>query len=199
MIAVILLADGHPQSMVKRQAAALQRLLDKRHGVGRAKVLAGMKGEYPSLRDVFATVSTGSFEEVVALSLTPYYEKDAMETYETAFVEAGIPVTVRFVEHWHESQRLIQSIVVFVKGLLANGAEDRSLIFVGEESLDGRQLRETAQKVADYFPGLRWEFAERVADGVNALVCRLGAIAESTHPLFIEALADTVARSGAVL
>jgi ferrochelatase len=160
------------------QAAALQRALVERDGVGSFQVAAGMLHSAPHVEDSLRTLADGGAATVIAIVLAPQYSPLILSGYQrtlescAAQVAPGVPV--RIAGAWHLVAPWVNSLAGSVRTALdalgATGRDRVGVVFTAHslprpvvERDPGymRQIDDTVAAVADragLAPG-GWTFA----------------------------------------
>jgi ferrochelatase len=155
--------------ITRQQAAALQKMLNERTGVGTHAVYVGMKHWHPYIKDILAEISIQHpSEEVIALALAPHYSKISIGGYQKALEEAKQDLTITMIESWHTNPHLITCIREQLQDALDKNPIRPHIVF-SAHSLPQRirewndpyesQLLETSGLVAEHFPDHEWTFS----------------------------------------
>ena len=79
------------------QAAALQAALND----PAFKVYAGMRHWHPYIKDVLTRMAGEGITRVIGLVMAPHYSRMSIGVYYKKVEEAGVPVEMARIEHWH--------------------------------------------------------------------------------------------------
>ncbi len=152
------------------QAKALEAFLNASGGAFRCFV--GMRNWTPRIRDVYATMVSEGFDELVVLPLTPYHSRRSVGAYFRAVREAetklGRNVDIAYVDSWNTEPALVDAFAAKtaegLARLAARGYRDPAVVFTAhslprklmEEGDDyERELRETMGLILRRLPPLR--------------------------------------------
>lgn len=156
----------------RAQASGIQRGLDER-APGRYRVYHGSKHAPPFIEDAVGRMRTEGIERVVGLVLTPHYSRLSVGEYiERASQAAAGAIDLTFVQSWHLAEGYVSFLAAEVAEALARLPEDvqpgTHVLFtahslperiVEQDDPYPRQVRETAEAVADRIDLPRWSTA----------------------------------------
>ncbi|MDQ3932159.1 MAG: ferrochelatase [Actinomycetota bacterium] len=156
----------------RAQASGIQRGLDER-APGRYRVYQGSKHAPPFIEDTLGRMRTDGIERVVGLALAPHYSRLSVGEYiERARQAAAGVMDLTFVESWHLAEGYVSFLAAEVAEALARLPEDvqpGTHVLFTAHSLPARvveqgdpyprQIRETAEAVADRIDLPRWSTA----------------------------------------
>ena len=157
------------------QAAAVQELLDERHGAGGHRVATGMLHSAPSVDSGFDSLVRAGVDRVAAIVLAPQFSPLILAGYRRALDAARsahaptLPVTL--AGPWHLTEGWLDSLAGRTRAALDRvGSENVGIVFtshslpkpvVDRDPSYLQQIDETVRAVADRV-GLRdgdWQFA----------------------------------------
>jgi ferrochelatase len=156
----------------RAQQSGLQSLLEAEHD-GRFRVELGMKHADPFIEDAVTTLIDAGVHRVVGLVLAPHYSSLSVGEYiSRATAAAGDRLDFAFVEDWHLEPSYIALLAdrlrEAVRSLPSQTRHDLDVVFTAH-SLPSRilasgdpyprQLRETAEAVAESVGLTRWSTA----------------------------------------
>src|SRR5690606_14058670 len=110
--------------ITRAQAAALEKRLNGGGDNGAAgnggsagvefRTYVGMKHWHPFIHDVVAQMAADGIRRAIGIALTPQYSRLSVGGYIEAAREAiqhsGAPITMSFVEHWHDRPAMLNAL-----------------------------------------------------------------------------------------
>ncbi|MDQ4131376.1 MAG: ferrochelatase [Actinomycetota bacterium] len=208
------------REITRAQANGIQVSLDER-APGRYRVYHGSKHAPPFIEDAVGRMRAEGIEGGIGLVLAPHYSRLSVAAYlERAREAAAGSIDFTFVESWHLAEGYVSFIADEVTEALARMPEDLQpdthVLFtahslpawiVEEDDPYPRQVRETAEAIADRIDVPRWSTAWQSAgatrdpwlapdvveamrelsdeDGVDAIiVCPCGFVADHLEVLY---------------
>jgi ferrochelatase len=105
--------------LTNAQASALQAALDRDAGAGRFRVFVGMRHWHPFIKDVLAETAAAGLERAVGLVMAPHYSRMSIGAYYKRVEEAGVPVEIAPIEHWHLLPGFLDAVEARVRDALA--------------------------------------------------------------------------------
>lgn len=166
--------------ITRAQARALEERLNAGENGRRYRVYVGMRHWHPYIKEAVAQIVEDGTQRVVALCMAPHYSRMSIGAYfkkvEEAQQELGVDLDVIWVESWHDHPLFLQAVAERVRaGLQKFPPEVRNAVKVifTAHSLPAaileqgdpydRQLRETAQGVAELLGNIDWQFSYQSA------------------------------------
>ena len=126
-------------------------------------VYVGMRNWNPSIADAVAQMTHDEIERAVVICLAPQSSQTSVGLYRSALMANPVPISIDFVESWHNHPLLIQAFaeklleglkLAISKMATQNTAADVPVIFTahsvpqrGDSNVYERQARETASLV----------------------------------------------------
>lgn len=171
--------------ITRAQAVALEKRLNELSDGPEYRVYVGMRHWHPYIKEAVAQIVRDGIDRVVALCMAPHYSRMSVGAYfkkvREAQEELGTKLDVTCVESWHDHPLFLQAIAEKVRAglqkLPPEARDDVKVVFTAHSLPaaiieDGdpydRQLRETAQGVAELLGGIDWLFSYQSAGASNA-------------------------------
>lgn len=105
--------------ITKKQAALLQKLLDKKQGKNKFKVYLGMKHWHPYIKEAVENIKKDQIKKLIAVVLAPHYSKMSIGGYKSyldaALKQTNTKLKVKFIKSWHKNKYLISCIIDQIK------------------------------------------------------------------------------------
>ncbi len=171
--------------ITQAQARALEEQLNAQSDDEHYRVYVGMRHWHPYIKEAVAQIVEDGIDRVVALCMAPHYSRMSIGAYfkkvEEAQQELGVDLDVIWVERWHDHPLFLQAVAEKVRAGLhkfpPEVRDDVKVVFTAHslpaailEKGDpyDRQLRETAQSVADLLGNIDWQFSYQSAGAGSA-------------------------------
>ncbi|HLT59495.1 MAG TPA: ferrochelatase [Limnochordales bacterium] len=168
-------------AITRQQAAALEVRLNGRGANGAAgdvefRTYVGMKHWHPFIHDVVAQMAADGIRRAVGIALTPQYSRLSVGGYiqaaREAIAQAGVPLEMTFVEHWHDRPSFLDALARRVEAARTLFPEERRAqvpVVYTAHSLPAkilewndpypRHMEETARGVSERAGVQRWAVA----------------------------------------
>ncbi|TLN19117.1 ferrochelatase [bacterium] len=115
--------------ITRRQAAALEYLLNEKHAVARFRVVVGMRYWSPFIAEAVGVLAQAEIKKVVAISLAPFYSRVSTGAYEEevrrVLAGAGYGMDVVFAGGWYDQPGFINAVADRVSAALEQFPEER--------------------------------------------------------------------------
>jgi len=171
--------------ITQAQARALEERLNGQSDSEHYRVYVGMRHWPPYIKEAVTQIAEDGIDRVVALCMAPHYSRMSVGAYfkkiEEAQAELGVDLDVTCVESWHDHPLFLQAVAEKVRAGLQKFPpevrDDVKVVFtahslpaaiVGQGDPYDRQLRETAQGVADLLGNIDWQFSYQSAGASSA-------------------------------
>ncbi|MBA3378107.1 MAG: ferrochelatase, partial [Chloroflexia bacterium] len=163
--------------LTNAEAAGIEHALNDQAEDGETwKVWVGMRHWHPFIKDVFAEMSDDGVTEAVGLVMAPHYSKMSIGAYFKRADDAGSPVRLRQISHWHLLPGYLDALAERVQDALKKFPEqerDQVPVIFTAHSLPERirtwddpyerELQETVAALRERLSDQPWEWAYQSA------------------------------------
>lgn len=163
--------------LTQAEAAGIERALNDQAAAGETwKVWVGMRHWHPFIKDVLAEMNAAGVTEAIGLVMAPHYSRMSIGAYFRRADEAGSPIRLRQVEHWHLLPGYLDALAERIREALVKFPESERaavpVIFTAHSLPERirtwddpyeRELQETVSALRERLPGQPWEWAYQSA------------------------------------
>jgi len=169
--------------LTRQQAAALEDALNREPVDGvRFRTYVGMRHWHPYIHETLAQIAADGIRRLVAIPMAPHYSRMSVGAYiqkvEEARAALSTPLSVTYVESWHDEPLYLAALVEKVRAALARLPQDVRgqvpIIFsahglpqriLAEGDPYPQELLETVWGVVRQLEPVSWRFAYQSAGG----------------------------------